>query len=611
MELVTANDQAQDYDIVPPHLAVQAMRDNGYKNAAYALAELIDNAIQAEATTVELLCAERREMGRTRMQSRVDQIAVLDNGKGMDAERLRMALQFGNGTHLTPDEQKGIGKFGMGLPSSSISQCQRVDVWSWTDGVENAIHSFIDLRKVKDRTMRSVPEPTHEAVPALWREVGNAFGESGTLVVWSRLDRILWKTARAVIRNSEFLVGRLYRKFLVGDETYPTVRIRMAAFDIEDPEQISIDEMARPNDPGYLMADTSCPAPFHERPMFEVYGAPIERDVPWGGETHSVRVTFTMATEASRKQPSSGNLPHGKHAANNEGVSVVRAGRELELNNSWTIQYEARERWWGVEVEFPSALDDLFGVSNNKQSARNFHQIDYDALREPGESDTQMLDRLREEEHPLEPIMRLSHDIETRLSVIRRLIKAQREGERERRRRHQDDHQAEQIATDKTKELRDEEGQTGESDRQEQDAPEQRVKDIHDELVRTGATDDVAQEMAVKTVVEGLKYTFHPVDMEGEAFFSVRSKGGSMIVHLNTNHPAYSKLVELLEEETSDASSVELKDRLRRARDGIRLLLFAWARYEDVQQAEKKREWAQMTRTDWGRIARRFLDYEE
>lgn len=84
-----------------------------------------------------------------------------------------------------------------------------------------------------------------------------------------------------------------------------------------------------------------------------------------------------------------------------------------------------------------------------------------------------------------------------------------------------------------------------------------------------------------------------------------------MIVHLNMNHPAYSKLVELLEEETGDASSDELKDRLRRARDGLRLLLFAWARYEDVQQAKKSREWAQMTRTDWGRIARRFLDYEE
>ena len=40
------------YEICPTHLAVQAMRDNGYKNAAYAIAELIDNAIQAESTSI-------------------------------------------------------------------------------------------------------------------------------------------------------------------------------------------------------------------------------------------------------------------------------------------------------------------------------------------------------------------------------------------------------------------------------------------------------------------------------------------------------------------------------------------------------------------------------
>jgi hypothetical protein len=88
------------HDIVPTHLAVQAMRDNGYKNAAYALAELMDNAIQAGASQVELLCGERKEQGEVRKRSRIEQIAVLDNGCGMDANVLRLALQFGNGTHL-------------------------------------------------------------------------------------------------------------------------------------------------------------------------------------------------------------------------------------------------------------------------------------------------------------------------------------------------------------------------------------------------------------------------------------------------------------------------------------------------------------------------------
>ena len=74
-----------EYDIVPTSLAVKAMRDNGYKNAAYALAELMDNSIQAGATEVELLCADRESMVDQRVRRRLNQVAVLDNGRGMDA----------------------------------------------------------------------------------------------------------------------------------------------------------------------------------------------------------------------------------------------------------------------------------------------------------------------------------------------------------------------------------------------------------------------------------------------------------------------------------------------------------------------------------------------
>ena len=95
------------HDIVPTHLVVKAMRDNGYKNAAYAIAELMDNSIQAGATQVELLCAEKTEVVTQRQRMRINQLAVLDNGCGMDVDVLRIALQFGNGTRLNPEQQSG------------------------------------------------------------------------------------------------------------------------------------------------------------------------------------------------------------------------------------------------------------------------------------------------------------------------------------------------------------------------------------------------------------------------------------------------------------------------------------------------------------------------
>ena len=83
------------FDVVPTHLAVEAMRDNGYKNAAYAIAELIDNSIQAEAPFVELLCCETQEQLTHRRCHRIYQLAVAYDGKGMDSNVLRQALQFG------------------------------------------------------------------------------------------------------------------------------------------------------------------------------------------------------------------------------------------------------------------------------------------------------------------------------------------------------------------------------------------------------------------------------------------------------------------------------------------------------------------------------------
>jgi hypothetical protein len=587
-------------DIVPAHLAVQAMRDNGYKSAAYALAELMDNSIQAKAKHVELLCGERQIELEQRSRSRIHQIAVLDDGSGMDADVLRIALQFGNGTHLSPDTQEGIGKFGMGLPSSSISQCTRVDVWSWQNGVANALHSYLDIDEIKQRKMTEVPEPSHKAIPEVWRTVGKHFGNTGTLVVWSNLDRVMWKTARSIIRNSELIIGRMYRSFLHSGES----SIRLYAFDIDYPREKGTEEYALPNDPLYLMDSTSCPDPFDDKPMFERWGDPAVIKIEHKGEVHDVKVTFSVAKEDARNRPNAGNLSHGRHAAKNVGVSVVRAQRELELNDSWVIHYDPRERWWGVEVDFPPGLDDIFGVSNNKQTARNFYQMDVEALLLEGETVAQLKDRLKNEEDPAGPLFELSHLIDKNLVQLRELIKKQRLGEQRGRQRHEEVTD-ERYATDKTKE-RMALGRRGESDETEDMPPAEREQEICEELIEAGMAESTAREIAAQTVHDGLKYTFVDAQLETSAFFTVTIKGGSLIIKLNTTHPAHQKLVEVLEDEIDDADEGDLRERLKRARSGLRLILMAWARYED-EKSGVERIYTQDARNDWGRIARDFL----
>ena len=206
------------HEILPPNLAVKAMRSSGFRDSAHAIAELIDNSIQAglnynQCTEVEVICVDKVDLVSQRTRQRIHKIGVYDNACGMNAETLRLALQFGNGTHLTPDEQDGIGKFGMGLPNSSISQCRRVDVWSWTGGL--CFHSYLDIDEIVDGRLRNVPEPKEDKFPEYWKNLLSCeIGASGTFVAWSNLDRIRWKTSQAFIRNAESLIGRMYRYFI-------------------------------------------------------------------------------------------------------------------------------------------------------------------------------------------------------------------------------------------------------------------------------------------------------------------------------------------------------------------------------------------------------------
>lgn len=596
-----------ELDIVPTSLAVKAMRDNGYKNAAYAIAELMDNSIQAGAKTVQLLCADRETQVEQRSRKRLHEVAVLDDGCGMDAATLQIALQFGNGTHLNSDQQHGMGRFGMGLPSASISQCQRVDVWSWTDGVESALHSYIDLPEINAGRMRVLAAPTRKSLPKVWRKAAGekAFGKSGTLVVWSNVDRVLWRTSKALIDNSEELIGRMYR-YWIDDER---VAIVLKSFLYDDPGRITQEREAKPNDPLYLMANTSCPEPFASKPMFKPFPSEGDNEVKitvgFRGEQHVVTIKLSIASEEARSGDGTGSRPYGQHAARNAGVSVVRARRELELDPAWTTTYDPRERWWGVEVSFEPGLDELFGVSNNKQSARNFAEaakMDISSIIKEHGSLPAARAALKEEENPLEPLLEVIQRVQLNIAQMRNLIKAQGEGRR--RRRHAET-SIEAKATDAVRK-RQEEGHRGRSDEDESKPAEERKADVAGELEHLGHSPESAEALAAETIDKGLKYRVEVASLEGGAFFSVQPRGGVLLVTLNTDHPAYDLLLGARDPQNLPDDPEILRQKLQTAQEGLEMMLFAWARYEDEQPIETRRL-TQNVRHDWGRMAEAFL----
>lgn len=607
-----------DYSIVPVNLIVKSMRDNGYKNTAFALAELIDNSIQHGASQVDLICLETEQFLGARNVSRIHEIAVLDNGNGMDKTILRQALQFGNGTNLEINAQTGIGKFGMGLPSSSISQAKRVEVWSWQNGVGNSIFSYLDVDDITNGQMHEVPLPINSAIPEKWLKICGETGDSGTLVVWSQLDRCLWKTGKTIIEHSEFIVGRMYRKFINSGQTKIIASV-LRDNNLETPE-LKHEFLA--NDPLYLMTNTSVTKDLLmqglDDPMFVKHGGDdgFERKYPidYGGKIHNVYVRYSLASEKTRKGVNPGDKPHGKHAKENVGVSVVRAGRELDLDRSWVNTYDTRERWWGVEIEFPPGLDDVFGVTNNKQYAVNLKEMGgLDIVRElkdRNQTIQEYKDELKADNDPKVHLIEIANDIKNQLSVLRSIIAAQasklEKPDKPQGRHEPIDTEAEKHATIVT-EARKEEGYLGQSEKNaEGKSDEEKMADIIAELVGNDVpgAENFGQEIFSSDVL----YQFVNANLETRAFFSVSPVGGKIIIKLNTNHPAYHQFVEVLSEDIDNTiEKDELVQRLSKARDGMKLLLMAWARYEDEQPDGKLKENVQDARVDWGRMAADFM----
>ena len=438
------------YSIVDPEMTVISMRDSGYKSTTHALAELIDNSIESGASVIEVFGVSKKSPDSGRFV--LDTLAVLDNGEGMDSDTLRNSLRFGHGTR---HDRKGIGRFGFGLPNSSMSQARRVDVWTWKSGVTNAIHTYLSLDEV-EKGASQIPEPTRRSIPTTYIEGSqHEFGDSGTLVEWSKLDRIQWKQATTTFKHTEHLIGRIYRRFLakqserlhsndprvseIGDmRTITLVPINRDQSKIEVQNDHIVE--VRPNDPLYLMSGTSCPEDFGPGPMFEeLAGSPFEVRVRHRGGEYKVRVRASFVRKHARvanddrswpeewRGKDAGNAPWGKHAHGNLGVSVVRAHREILLDESWVNRYETTERWWKVEIDFPTDLDELFGVTNNKQGTTTFQRLAYfDWRREqlPGEvSEIDVRRRMTRDGDDRVDLLDLRRQIERAITAIRSKVK--------------------------------------------------------------------------------------------------------------------------------------------------------------------------------------------
>lgn len=317
-------------DLIQAENFILATRDTGYRTPAYALAELVDNAIQAGASYIETHIVATRG-GRWPLQ-----VTVVDNGCGMDAAELRQALAFGGTSRF--DDRTSLGRYGMGLPNGGLSLARRLTVCSWRP--EGAFAAELDVDRIVGGRQRSVPEPAPGERP----EFGRRF-ESGTAVYLTTCDRVEYRRAGTFASRLRSDFGRIYRRYLADGLTI-----------------VVNGEAVAPSDPLFLDQSTASA-------KARLFGDQLEYQVTGSnGRTGHVSVRFTelpveqLSTLSSKEKRSLG-------ISGAPCVSVMRAGREID--HGWffmgTKRRENYDDWWRCEVAFEPELDELFGITHAKQ----------------------------------------------------------------------------------------------------------------------------------------------------------------------------------------------------------------------------------------------------
>jgi hypothetical protein len=192
---------------------VGSLRDMGYEFPT-AVADLVDNSIEAQATMVTI---------DIEFEGKNSWVRISDNGCGMTPSALREAMRYGSSRKYSAND---LGKFGLGLKVASMSQCRRLTVASRRsrDRADVAAYCW-DLEHIQ-RTNRweLIPVTSDYKGPSLLSPLRNG---TGTVVLWQCLDRLLGyeipngESARrrldSMSRELEGHLAVVFHQFLAGE----------------------------------------------------------------------------------------------------------------------------------------------------------------------------------------------------------------------------------------------------------------------------------------------------------------------------------------------------------------------------------------------------------
>jgi hypothetical protein len=291
------------------------------------------------------------------------------------------------------------------------------------------------------------------------------------------------------------------------------------------------------------------------------------------GQTSTVEVTVTLLPEVFwgrerfAERPGGSKQAKERHIHENEGVSILRAGREIFYGYLPEVQPKTREmdRFIGIEIRFRPELDECFRVRNVKKGA------------EP-------VNGLRDKLTSL-----IYNTVETGRSQMKSRWGALKAKEQQDSGIHAEAENVVADAKDISPQPRAGEDVT----------PAERQRKIEEAAEALTPNEPQKRKQLVEAMLNR-PVNVVPQSWPGGDFIHVEHLGTTALVRINTQHPFYTKVYDKLVTAVAPDGDPAAAELARSVRVGLDLLLVSYAQAEAVEKDAEKKYGS--LRSYWGTI---------
>ena len=324
---------------MPPFAPVlmESTRAMGYSLES-AVADIIDNSIAANASHVDIQFSP---------YDAVPFISILDDGRGMTEAQINDAMRYGSQSSLDERVSTDLGRFGLGLKTASLSQCRCLTVITKQGRKLEARRWDLDeIYKKGTWALISLNTEEIHTIPQFQTRLESL--ESGTLILWEKLDRMLnGAKANDKLMNKQMGYVRehlalVFHRYLTGESGITKLVIRINGLEIE------------PKDPFLIGRSTN----FQADEKFIINGHPV------------LVSSFMLPHISALTKKEKAVLGGTEGLTKDQGFYIYRNKRLLTWG-TWFRMHRKDElsKLARIRVDVPNALDHLWTLDIRKSTA--------------------------------------------------------------------------------------------------------------------------------------------------------------------------------------------------------------------------------------------------